>query len=88
MEWYYAIEKEQVGPVSDSEFEDLVRKGTITSNTLVWNRTMTDWTAYGQVAGKPQDTRTGKTPTGDSRLLHCSECGRAFPENVAERYHP
>ena len=87
MEWYYAIEKQQMGPVSDSEFGDLVRKGTITSNTLVWNRTMTDWAPYGQVAGKPQDTRAGNTKAGGPRLLHCSECGRAFPENEMINYN-
>ena len=87
MEWYYAIEKQQVGPVSDSEFEDLVRKGTITSNTLVWNRTMTDWTAYGHIAGKPQDPKKGKIREGGPRLLHCSECGRPFPENEMINYN-
>jgi uncharacterized RDD family membrane protein YckC len=87
MEWYYAIGKQQIGPVSDDEFRDLVANGTITSNTLVWNRTMSGWTEYGQIAGQNQAASAGAPQATGTRLLHCSECGRPFPENELINYN-
>ena len=47
-EWYYAVEGASIGPVSQSEFESLVRSGTIRSDTLVWQEGMADWLPYGR----------------------------------------
>tara|TARA_R100001369_G_scaffold24666_1_gene45298 strand:+ start:450 stop:1040 length:591 start_codon:yes stop_codon:yes gene_type:complete len=47
-EWYYAVEGASIGPVSQSEFEALVRSGTIRSDTLVWQEGMADWLPYGR----------------------------------------
>jgi hypothetical protein len=43
MEWYYASGKERIGPVSEAQISSLVTAGTIRAETLVWNRSMTDW---------------------------------------------
>ncbi len=43
MQWYYAINGERQGPVNQTEFEHLVRAGTITADTLVWRKPMTAW---------------------------------------------
>jgi uncharacterized membrane protein YhaH (DUF805 family) len=53
-EWYYAVEGASIGPVSQSEFESLVRTGTIRSDTLVWQEGMADWLPYGR-ADAPSD---------------------------------
>lgn len=44
MEWYYADESDEQVPFDESEFDSLIAQGKITSNTLVWNSGMSDWT--------------------------------------------
>ncbi|HEY1171172.1 MAG TPA: DUF4339 domain-containing protein [Verrucomicrobiae bacterium] len=49
MEWYYAEDKQQKGPVNAEQFAELVRTGIVKSETLVWREGMTNWQPYGQV---------------------------------------
>lgn len=50
-DWYYAVEGNSHGPVTQAEFEQLVSVGTIRSDTLVWQEGMEDWLPYGRAAG-------------------------------------
>jgi len=50
MQWYYAQEGQQVGPVDDAGLQQLVNAGTITPETLVWHAGMANWAAYSTVA--------------------------------------
>ncbi len=50
MEWFYAINKQQHGPVSAEQLTELVRQGTVLGSTLVWHKGMTDWLPYEKVA--------------------------------------
>lgn len=80
MEWYYAQGKEPRGPVSEEAFQELVHNGTIVSETLVWNQSMTDWTAYRFVRnGKAAMPTAVSGPVNASRKA-CSECGGVFSE--------
>ncbi|MCP3926400.1 MAG: DUF4870 domain-containing protein [Desulfobacterales bacterium] len=47
MEWFYVVNDERKGPVSESEFDALVKDNEITNETLVWNSDMKDWEIYG-----------------------------------------
>ena len=47
-QWYYAVEGASNGPVSQSEFDELVAAGAIRSDTLVWQEGMQDWLPYGR----------------------------------------
>ena len=85
MNWYYARGQEQVGPITDAEFEDLVTQGVITIHTLVWHEGMEDWQRFYTIptAAKMQ-VPPKQTPSpadqgaGDEPLYACSECGRFF----------
>jgi uncharacterized RDD family membrane protein YckC len=57
MQWYYAIGGKQVGPISENEVGLLVNKGTIGPDTWVWNKTMKDWTKYGDVETPPANVQ-------------------------------
>ena len=47
MNWYYIDENnQQVGPVSEAEFQNLVNNGTIDTNTKVWNEGLSNWVRY------------------------------------------
>lgn len=72
--WYYAAGDEQVGPVEEAAFFDLVSQGVVGSNTLVWREGMSDWAAYGTVQ---QTMAVGAV--GDGGMVPCAECGNYFP---------
>ncbi|MCB1206807.1 MAG: CD225/dispanin family protein [Verrucomicrobiae bacterium] len=49
MDWYYANNGQQAGPVSQEQLGELYRNGTVKPFDLVWNETMTEWTPIGKV---------------------------------------
>ncbi len=51
MPWYYEVDRQQRGPVSDQEFAGLVQAGTIRAETLVWQEGWENWRTWGSVAG-------------------------------------
>ena len=87
MEWFYATTKDPIGPISEEEFQNLVKQGKITPGTLVWNSTMTDWKHYSDVFGSGAEKTAGTTaPTGASGGIPCSECGRIFSQDEMIRF--
>jgi uncharacterized RDD family membrane protein YckC len=93
MKWYYAVNRERIGPVEDQEFERLVREGTITSATLVWNQDLPNWTKLTDLPDFPgKDDVTPEIPGfQDSdekppKKGQCTECGRYFPEDELVRF--
>jgi len=75
MEWFYADNGKRVGPVSEAEFEALVRRGTIQPGTLVWQAGLSQWQPYQAVA---RAARQASAP--GPRQVVCAECGKAFAE--------
>jgi uncharacterized RDD family membrane protein YckC len=71
MNWYYAEKGQQIGPLDDAAFENLVSSGQIAPTTLVWNSGMTDWKPVAELGSAP-------TPLGIGPAAHCSECGGRF----------
>jgi len=61
MEWYYAVEKQQKGPVTPEQLAELVQQGVVTGATLVWHKGMGEWQPYSKVAGA---TSSASTPPG------------------------
>ncbi len=49
MDWYYASNGQQMGPVSQEELLGLFEKGEVKGSDLVWNESMTDWVAFRSV---------------------------------------
>jgi uncharacterized RDD family membrane protein YckC len=87
MNWYYADKGSQFGPVSEEEFQSLVKKGTITQDTLVWNSSMKDWQKYGDVTkGKTSESIGSSTATNFSEEMTCVECGNAFSKDDMIQY--
>jgi uncharacterized RDD family membrane protein YckC len=87
MNWYYVEGGRQAGPIGQSELEQLVRAGTITTESLVWREGMTDWQPYGRIgpgAAPVLAPPVAGTESGNAML--CSECGRAFATDELIRY--
>ena len=77
MEWYYAENNERRGPVSEAEFNDLIRTGRITPETQVWRDGWSAWAPLGTAGA--QVTTNG----ADAR---CAECGQTFPTAEMVQY--
>lgn len=43
-EWFYAIDNERKGGVTEAEIIELIKKGTIGHGTYVWKKGLGDWT--------------------------------------------
>ena len=48
MNWYYVINGQQTGPITEAQLEELARAGTIKADTLVWAEGMPNWVPYSQ----------------------------------------
>lgn len=73
MKWHYAQGDQQLGPVSEEEFNNLVLQGSIKPETLVWKEGMADWVPYSTVA--TPGTAAGETAGAG---IVCAECGNQF----------
>ena len=87
MDWYYAENGEQRGPIPEEQWRDMVNAGTIRPDTLVWNEGMEGWQPYADVAGPAQAAVPPAVPATPGNASapataatgHCRECGREVP---------
>lgn len=80
MPWYYANTGQQVGPVTDADFERLAREGVIQSTTLVWREGMQQWVAYATIAPPPSPVLEPSSASSPPLAqVTCLECGKAVP---------
>jgi hypothetical protein len=70
MDWHYAADGKPLGPFTEEHFNDLVRQGIITPDTLVWREGLPSWQRYRELA--PPATDTTAPPAGAA----CSSCGQ------------
>ena len=65
-EWYYAKDKQRVGPVTEAQLKELVRSGELSRTDMVWKQGMAKWMQAGQVQGLfedgPPQAVTGSVP--------------------------
>ena len=83
MNWYYARDHQQAGPVSDEELAPLIRSGAIVPATLVWHSGLAGWQPFAEAsAALPAALRpalkAGEATVGADQAM-CSQCGRGFP---------
>ena len=76
MEWYYTQDGQSIGPISDPDFEELVRKETIQPRTLVWHEGMAGWQALQTIRAPPVLDETAA----------CSNCGKPYPRGEMISY--
>jgi len=49
--WFYASAGQQQGPFPDAQFRDLIARGTVRADTLVWSDGMAGWQKAGEIPG-------------------------------------
>ncbi len=79
MEWYYAENGQQVGPITASDLEGLAHAGKVTPETLVWREGMANWDAY-------KNTRSSGTPPSPDNTAACVECKKVFSQSDMIQY--
>jgi uncharacterized RDD family membrane protein YckC len=80
MNWYYAVEDRQIGPVSELQFTELVASGAIQPGTLVWREGLASWQPYGSIQEAGRAAAAGvDVSTAGSGAGFCSECGQQQP---------
>src|SRR5262245_17994892 len=87
MDWYYAANGQQVGPVSETQLDELQRNGAIHGATLVWRSGLPDWQPLQNArptstpATPPSTASPAVTPGVGSASAPCAECPRVFPQS-------
>lgn len=74
MAWYYEVDREQRGPVSEQEFAGLVQAGTIQQTTLVWQQGWADWRPYAEVGSAAPSAEAEDVAT-------CAASGKILPKS-------
>lgn len=91
MNWFYALNGQQAGPVDDAELDRLVQAGTISPTTLIWKNGMAQWQPYSTARGGQPQTATAAPPSVSilkpvaSGSVQCSQCGRHLPADEVVR---
>jgi uncharacterized RDD family membrane protein YckC len=84
MTWNYLEGNEQRGPVTEADFEALIRSGKIGNDTYVWREGMAEWQLYSQVKGPAAGATAA--PRAVAGQVVCAECGRSFPPDQVIRH--
>ena len=79
MNWYYADQGQQKGPVEEPALDELVRAGVVRDDTLVWHEGMQTWEQHSSVRGVAPPPAFPSPGAGEIR--YCGECGRPFSAN-------
>lgn len=49
--WFYASDGQQQGPYPETQLRDLITRGTVRADTLVWTEGMSGWQRAGEIPG-------------------------------------
>ena len=49
--WFYASSGQQQGPYPEAQLRDLITRGTVGADTLVWTEGMSGWQRAGDIPG-------------------------------------
>jgi uncharacterized RDD family membrane protein YckC len=94
MNWYYAEAGQQVGPLSDVDFDGLVQAGKVRPDTLVWHEGLANWQPLRLVrpSGGPAGpgaigpSPSGPAPAPTGAEVVCVECNGIFAQDQAVQY--
>jgi hypothetical protein len=77
MLWYYQEDGIQIGPLTETEFEQKVMAGNVSEQTMVWNEGMAGW--------QPYSTLLTHVPSALSKQF-CTQCGQGYAESDLVRF--
>jgi uncharacterized RDD family membrane protein YckC len=77
MNYYYAVNGQQTGPVSEEQLRQMVASGSLPAETPVWREGMADWQPFSVALGG-----VGGAPVA----VECAVCHQTFPSDQTIRY--
>lgn len=60
--WFYASNGQQQGPYPEAQLRDLIARGTVRADTLVWSEGMAGWQKAGEIPGLMSDGGSAAPP--------------------------
>jgi uncharacterized RDD family membrane protein YckC len=84
MNWYYAIDQQRFGPVSEQELARLAAAGTVGADTLVWREGMSNWQRYAEAAPTPAASPVTAGNGDDTEI--CAVSGKRYPKREMVQY--
>jgi uncharacterized RDD family membrane protein YckC len=81
MTYYYAVNGQQTGPVSEEELRRMVASGSIPAETPIWREGMADWQPFSVALGGG----VAAAPGGEA-IVKCVVCHQTFPADQTIRY--
>ncbi|MBN2655061.1 MAG: DUF898 family protein [Nitrospirae bacterium] len=79
MNWYYKTDSGKIGPISQTEMDELVQRGIVGSDTMVWNDYCNKWQTYNKaVNGEDASDNEQWSQYGGSR--NSSSCQQNYTE--------
>jgi hypothetical protein len=76
MDWFYALNNQRCGPISDAQLDELLRAGTVTPDTLAWRQGQAEWQPLRTV--RPGAPPALSPPAKGSGIETCAECRQPF----------
>lgn len=99
MNWYYADNGQQAGPVDENQLRALIQSGRITAETLVWREGMSNWQPLREAdpaslsapGSAPPPSSGAPAPVSQpmavpSGHVTCVECRQVFPKEQCIQY--
>lgn len=88
MEWFYAKNGQQLGPVSSQEIESLIKDGTISADSLVWREGMAEWKPANEVLTIPAASEQPTSSPDPEPAASQPEPAASEPEPAASQPEP
>lgn len=67
--WFFAANGQQQGPYPEGQFRDLIARGQVTAQTLVWSEGMAGWQKAGEVPGLMSGGMPPAMPGGGGAMM-------------------
>jgi uncharacterized RDD family membrane protein YckC len=77
MNYFYAQNGQQMGPVPEEQLAAMAAQGAIQPDTLVWREGMAEWAPYSSIA---------TAPTTPGAAVECTVCHQTFPGDQTIKY--
>lgn len=81
MTWYYVSGGQQAGPVDQAAFDELIRGGVITPETLVWKEGMANWQPQRSLLVEIPSAASTAYATPAAGQQRCFYCRQTFAED-------
>ena len=88
VEWYYAHDNQQSGPVSAVELKQLAVAGRLLPDDLVWREGMTEWSVARNVRGLFGDSAVGPASAAPQAAAAAPSAAPPPPATSAPLRHP